>query len=318
LKRIGAKLTDKPGLGDITVFYGQPGLEPHLRKLWRVRTRAKFLWYSMFECSVPPPGWVDVIEGRLPGVDPADGLCVPSTWVGEMFRENGITKPIHVIPHGVDGAEFPYIERDADRPFTFLWQGVSPNDRKGGWLVREAFEELDFPDAWLVLKWWNGRGFYWRDRDKRIEHIGQKLTDADMLKLFRRCDCSVNPTSGEGFGLIPLEHAATGMATVVTGWSGPADYVRDTHMWELDYRLGHSVFGHGAGIEDAVDAKPDMNSLREAMGWLYENPDKAIAIGKKSSKRIHKVWTWENAARKLIDAVSEHVPRETVMEGSCL
>jgi len=319
LKRIGAKLTDDPGAEDVTVHYGQPGLDPRLRKLWRVRPAGKFLFYSMFECSVPPEGWVDVIEGRLPGVEPADGLCVPSTWAGNMFRANGVTIPVHVVPHGVDAEEFPFVDRGIpSRPFTYLWQGVSPDDRKGGWLVREAFENLALPadvhgGPWLVLKWMNRRPFYWKDNERRIEHIGVNLSDSEMLELLRRCDVSVNPTSGEGFGLIPLEHAATGMATIVTDWSGPADYAGDVGMLRLGYELGPSVFGGQIGLK-AIDAKPDENDLEELMAMCFMDEDGARDMGRRSSERIHEHWTWERAARALIDAVSEHVPRETVME----
>jgi len=315
LKKLGAKLTDDPGAGDITVFYGQPGIEAPLRKLWRVRTKAKFLFYCMFECSVPPKGWVDVLEGRLPGVQPVDGLLVPSTWCGEMFRENGVTCPIHVVPHGIGPEEFPILERDPERPFTFLWQGVVPNDRKGAWLVREAFESLGYVDTRLVLKWWNQqspRGFYWKDNDKRIEHIGLKLSDPDMLNLLRRCDCSVNPTSGEGFGLIPLEHAATGMATMVTNWSGPADYATHVGMWCLTPIMKPSVFGGQIGL-DAVDATVSLHEMRGNMAWCAENRESALKMGRNVAERIHKSWTWRHAAERLIAACATHVPRETIM-----
>ncbi len=144
--------------------------------------------------------------------------------------------------------------------------------------------------------------------ERRIE-IGRFLDRDDYIDLLHQCHVSVNPFRGEGFGLMPLETAATGMMTIATDWSGPKDYLRSDCFWPLRYKLSEpqqdyiSTSLHVDFITaPAQDAVPDINDLKTAMLWAYNNRKAANERGKLAREYIAREWTWEKAADRFIEA----------------
>jgi glycosyltransferase involved in cell wall biosynthesis len=301
LWRVGALLCERAGPGDVEVYYGIPLGDWLHRRLWRGRRTWPLVHYTMFEADPPPDEWIASVNGET-GFDSAALVLVPSGWCAEVWRRAGVKCPVGVVPHGVDADEYPMLERDPGRAWTFLWQGAGYDDRKNRSLAERAFRELDLPGAWLVEKWTPLPGGYFSrvDPKSRIEWIGKPLKHAEMLRLFARCDCSVNPTSGEGFGLIPLEHAATGMVPIVTGWSGPMEYIEDIGGYPVRYLLGPSLHARGWQSGGSVDAKPDLDHLKETMLWTYEHREEATRDGRNAAEVIRERWTWEAAATRLV------------------
>jgi glycosyltransferase involved in cell wall biosynthesis len=144
------------------------------------------------------------------------------------------------VPHGVDAQLFhPLDRRQArERLFpgrpelrdAFLVLNANRNvARKRVDLTLEAFAELarDKPDAWLYLH------MGMQDRGTDVPALARLLGIADRLLLttdsperpevsdehlnliYNACDVGVNTATGEGWGLVAFEHAATGAAQVV-------------------------------------------------------------------------------------------------------
>ncbi len=144
------------------------------------------------------------------------------------------------VPHGVDADVFhPLDRRQArerlfpDRPElrgAFLVLNANRNvARKRVDLTLEAFAEFarDKPDAWLYLH------MGMRDRGVDVPALARRLgiagrlllttesperpevTDEHLNLIYNACDVGVNTATGEGWGLVAFEHAATGAAQVV-------------------------------------------------------------------------------------------------------
>lgn len=325
LAAIGADLTDEPDWDDVQVTLAQPvyvrsemedrratAFEKTIHEWWTVKRKCETqLFFTMFECTSLPPGWVEEINRR-------EGLIVPSRWCADGFRAQGVTVPIYVVSLGIDPEQWTYIERPSGRPlFTFFWQGVHFDDRKGGALVQRTFEKLrasgQMPDARLVMKWTTMWSRPWRYEGRHLLQIGEWISDQDLEHLVWQADCSVNPTTGEGFGLMPLEHMATGLPTIVTAATGQLDYmeVNDQGTSHVCLPLkGELNVDRLTAERDSVNLVaeylPDEEHLAELMLWCYQNQDAARALGGRASQWARQ-WTWERSARMLIEKVEEHL-----------
>lgn len=200
--------------------------------------------YTMFESTKLPNTWRDFLQEHC------DAILVPTRHVRDCFRLSGITKPIKVVSLGIDPEDHGFIPRDAtDTRYNFLWQGhnYDREGRKAAGLVERAFTELRKEkrlgdDAWLYLKYrphqrWSLE-IDFLHVGGNITHISRTLSIERLQRLYRMTDCCVNPSHGEGFGLIPLEQMAMGRPVLLTDWSFP--FADKRYNVPLDYDLGES------------------------------------------------------------------------------
>ena len=239
----------------------------------------------MFERPTLPAHWAGLYNRfRL--------LWLPSTWCEEVFRDSGVTTDIMVSGYGI-GPEFPNMvkEREAhDHPFTFLAVGHRFTDRKGARLALEVFAQLGLKDARLVLKIRDPL-FKSLNGVDNVEVVGGALGPNEYLNLLARCDVLVYPHWGEGFGLIPLEYARTGMPGIVTDYSGPRDYIRDDCWLRLSMR----------------GDKPDTDELAAHMLWCYEHQDDVRRMGRNAAALVASEYTWEAAGARAYRLIQNHL-----------
>ena len=249
--------------------------------------------YSMFESTVQPDGWVEFINSR-------EGFLTPSRWCADWFAKCGVKVPIDILHHGVDPAEFPFLERPADRKnLTFLWMGVNPKDRKGCEMVRQAFFKLKLPKTRLIIKAVPVQSPRLYLETPSCKEIWCWYTQQQLLDLLQEADMSLNPTSGEGFGLIPLEHAATGLAVAATSFSGCREYLEDLpEMIGINWSPKPSYF-NSLGGDYGFDAAPDFDHLCSIMEWAAKNRDEVRKIGQRLAQAVHKRWTWQRPVNQL-------------------
>lgn len=191
----------------------EPGQSPKMRRPVN-RESYSFLWMGM------NPG--DMRSLRMAEPEQVDGPT-------EEELEKGATPFDWYNAVGVDPGSAAARTARAAR----LAQG----DRKQAALVREAFFRLRHSgrlgeDARLVLKWTtlHSPKFLWRDLPIDYDWVtcyGANLGEDEMRSLLFNADCSVYPSRCEGFGMIPLEHMATGLPCILTPWSGVEDYLWD-------------------------------------------------------------------------------------------
>jgi glycosyltransferase involved in cell wall biosynthesis len=287
---------DEAERGDVHLYLGQP--DRRWQNTWQRRADV-FGLYTMFESEILPAHWVEDVNGTF------DFLIVPSNWCRDVFIGGGIQIPIRVVPLGVDPNVFPYLNRPERKMFTILWQGFHQHDRKGYALVDRAFEELNLPNSRLVKKitpFSSQSLVQWEFRTDRWS-ICRNMTRAELLLLLREADLSVNPTAGEGFGLIPLEHMATGLPTMVSKNSGCLDYCHVNYNIGIECKGGKSWFGPEYGEMQV----PDFDDLKAKMKWAYENRRGIQVIGAAGSEWVHSEWTYEKATDKLVEAIHEFV-----------
>lgn len=282
------------------IWHDQPKVE------WLMSPFSKNISIVPFETTVIPKSWI-------PRINNFDALFVPCQQNKEAMIASGVTVPIEIIHWGVDPSRFYEIERKDDGVLTFGTMGAL-SIRKGTNILVNAFERA-FPNGEkvrLICKTSN-RGYPFMSKDKRIEvQIGPVSHDELMNSFFRLVDCFVFPTLGEGFGLPPLEAMATGIPAIVTGWSGPMEYMRPDVGWTIDHTMdiAKEFSDPSTGIykEDCGQwAIPSVEHLVALMRYAYEHQDEVKAKGKRAAEYVRQEWLWSKKIHMFEEALNKHL-----------
>lgn len=248
---------------------------------------------TMCESDHLSPVWADKLNSM-------DYIIVPNEFNKRVFEKSGVTKPIKVIPHGVDTKRFAYYERPERETFTFGILGyLDFTDRKGAFdLIRAFSSEFDEPDVRLILKSSNpGFGYYSRFADSRIRTITDNFDTKELVRFYNSLDCFVFPSKAEGIGYPPREAMSTGLPTIVTNWSGLEDIAHPA----ISFPLNDLKFEKRPMFieQDGNWALPDIQELMYQMRYIYENRDMAKATGKNASDYMEKHFSWEKCSYQL-------------------
>jgi glycosyltransferase involved in cell wall biosynthesis len=198
----------------------------------RVRRNGKTVGFATYETTDPPPVWIQFLNRN-------DAIICPSLFNMKVFKDAGISIPMHHVPHCIDTQLWhPAIEPQEKRDrFTFLYFGTWK--KRKGWqqLIEAFFKEFDKNDnVQLLLK--TDRIIY-SQRDianfKTSLGLSKKetapiiyetrvLTELELPRFIKSVDCLVSPTMGEGFGLPGLQSLALEVPIIITNYSGCCDY----------------------------------------------------------------------------------------------
>ena len=246
-KVLGEYITNDPTKADYRVYCNLP----YYDKPKELKTHGlPLLVYTMYESTKVPKSWVKFLNKH------SDIVLVPSIWCKEVFINSGVKKPIHVLSLCYDDSKIKFNPKTKNTDeYNFLWQGVALDrfGRKGYDIAIRAFKELKNDnllgdDCNLILK-----VKPWKDRPVEINtvksssgviYIQENIKRQELIDLYSAVDCCINPTHGEGFGLIPLEQMAMGKPVLVTNWSMP--YIDEQICVPLKYTLKKSCifFNH--------------------------------------------------------------------------
>lgn len=277
------------------VWHDQP------RENWLYTPFKKNIAIVPWETTRIPESWV----GRLNNFD---ALLVPCQQNVECFRASGITIPIFLIRWGFDPSNIYPLERPERDIFTFGHMGAL-SARKGTDLLVEAFLEA-FPtekDVRLINKT-SYNTYPYNVKDKRIKVMMTSFTHEELInEFFKEIDCFVFPTRGEGWGMTPMEAMATGVPAIVTGWSGPLEYMNKEDGWLIDYKMTPAKnFTDIVYHEDCGNwAEPSKEHLIELMRYAYTHRDEVKEKGKKAAERMMKDFTWDKSIKYFHEALNQ-------------
>ncbi|MBV1883753.1 MAG: glycosyltransferase family 4 protein [Pseudomonadales bacterium] len=266
--------------------------------------------FSIWESTLYPGNWLENLKK-------VDFIWTPSHWGEKILRENGVPKnKLGVIPEGVDTHQFnietpllPALTQYEGFKFVHIgkWE-----ERKGTDLVVSAFENLffDTKDVYLVLLCHNP----FRPKfniEKHLNQIAPKTKERilsinpvkdhqTIASILRSCQCAVFPTAAEGWGLPIIEAMACGLATVVTNYSAPTDYISPSSNLLLDYTLVDikSPLFQSRNQQWGQWAEPNFDQLKEIMFDCYKDQQKTKELGISAASLIKANWNWNNAASK--------------------
>lgn len=256
--------------------------------------------YTMHESMNLPDGWVKHVNEK------AQWLIVPSPWLVDLFRDNGVELPIEVVPGGIDPEECPILPRPRTGPYTFGCLADRAS-RKGWSLVYTAFYKIfshDNHDVRLLIKCRPGslkamdRSY---SRDPRL--VVWRADVENVADVYGHMDSFIFPTRCEGYGMPPREAAACGIPTVATNAFGTAD---DCDKWAFplnNFKLVESGMEKCGGLW----AAPDLDEVCENMLWLYEHQDEAREQAQVKAQWLRENHTTAICAEQLVNVVSKYL-----------
>jgi glycosyltransferase involved in cell wall biosynthesis len=298
----GHELLDEPEGCDVEFHVGDCGVkpDPHIHPS---------VIMTMFELTRFPYSWVE----NLPNFDL---VALPSKWCvdcyTQQFAEVGredINDKVRYVKLGIRTEDFPFTERTSNSPWTILCQAVELRDRKGLLLVKTALDQYrdklpsDLNVRFKILPVGPSGvlidGYEFELYNGKLRLTAKVMDRDDFLEYLNECDYSVNPTAGEGFGLIPLEHMSLGMGVAVTFFSGVMDYAHKPLFRPIKHQR---VAGQ---LPMSEIAAPNVRSIFNSMIWSYEHQDEVRAIGRNGSQWVQDNWPIENMYQSLDDILAE-------------
>jgi glycosyltransferase involved in cell wall biosynthesis len=271
--------------------------------------------FGVFEGSRIPYGWKLRAEKKH-----IDMIFVPSKHTELAFRNAGVDKIFKIIPHGynpeifnTDGpkAELPQLKGDF---FKFLFVGGwkdGINDRKGLDIALRAFcnefradEKVQFI-AKFNMAYQSAENIIYHinslDLPKERPEVILLLNDApekELANLYRSADCFVMPSKAEAFCMPCLEAMACGLPVLTTNYGGQIDYV--PKEWLIDISGMARATGEFHIYSETEWAIPNQKHLQQLMRKAFEGQFKG-------KPELIKNYTWQNSAKKLVQAISSVV-----------
>jgi glycosyltransferase involved in cell wall biosynthesis len=279
------------------VWHDQP------REQWLYSPFKKNIAIIPWETTTLPASWIGKINQF-------DAVFVPCRQNIVDFRNSGVKIPIELIHWGIDPNKFHPIERVPNRPFTFGTLGAL-SIRKGTDVLISAFREA-FPtekDVKLICKT-SFNNYPFAVKDSRIEVQMMQVSNKELMdNFYKRVDCFAFPTRGEGFGLTPLEAMATGIPAIVTGWSGPLEYMTPEVGWLIDHTMVPAIdFTKHVYKENCGDwAEPSKEHLKQLMRYAYEHQDEVRAKGAQAAEYVNQNWLWRDRIKEYHTALEKHL-----------
>ena len=268
--------------------------------------------YTMLEVDGMPTDWIRKCNSM-------DEVWVPSTFNLDTFRNFGVTRPIHLMPLGIDPQYFnPQIVGNRDpRRFTFLtifeW-----GERKAPEILLRAFADEFSRDEEVVLvcKVMNN------DPDVSVRHQAAALrlrmgggriviSENEMAptyqigSLYRSAHCFVSCTRGEGWGMPILEAMACGVPVIATDWSAQRDYFTADVGYPLRVDRLVPAKARCPWYSAFRWAEPSYEHLRQLMRHVFEHREEAEERGRRAAELAHANFTWDHTARRIVDRLEK-------------
>ncbi len=273
------------------------------------------------------PGWKE-------GLNQAQQIWVPSQRVHNIFAKHGvIEEKIHVIPHGIDPAQFtpdgPVWLDNPDNRFTFLFVGGLLH-RKGIDVLIKAYLNAfstDDPVRLLIRDVGTGSVYATQSMERQLEALSlteglpkiqilhQEIPEYALPALYRSADVLLHPIRAEGFGLPILEGMACGIAPIVTANAGADDFLSAQTAWFIPSQYQEQSWSQLGWPNNppgyAGYQEPDLDAVIAQMQWCANHPELSREKGIHASQVIRNQWTWQHAAniaRQAIQQSCQFVP----------
>jgi len=252
--------------------------------------------YHVADVSPAPPAWFAQIEQNC------DLVLTPSEWCKGLFEDTlGITKPIHIVRHGIDSQVFrpqglvngPPTHRTVLRHYcsspTFGRKGTVEVVRAAEKLIQareDVAVKVSAPSQTrYLLEPYKERP---SSKGSGLQIVFDRATEpSEIASNYRGYAVIVQPSRAEGFGMQPLEAVACGAPVVVTSVTGHAEWYKTAEPATLHVETGLDA-PCGEGMAPSLDERSLYDVMLRAV-------DERVALREDAMEASHEVrtqWDW--------------------------
>lgn len=263
----------------------------------RIPRIGKRVFFTMWESTQLSMNAVSLLNTGI-------GVIVPNEWNKQNFKIDGVTVPIKKCPLFVDTTFFKYKPHIENGYFTFGTGNADLRKRLND-VIRcfcKAFSP-SIKDVKLKIKIDNvDSSLLTRFSDDRLELNVKKLSKQELADWYHSINVFVSGSSAEGWGLMQHEAMACGRPLIATEYAGLAEFFDTTVGFPVDYK---EVFSEWSwGYSNGFWSKFNEDDMIDKLRYCYNNPNKVINYGKKSSIKASK-FNVERFVKKLIGILKD-------------
>lgn len=257
--------------------------------------RGKRVGVTMYESTRIPDGWAEILNTW-------NAVVVPAHFLVDVFRNSGVTVPIHVAPLGISETFFQTLRRTMRRKRIMRFMAIVDGGSRKNWMTALlAFNKAFGNDMryQLVLKA-RKNAFTRRPHitNPNVKMVFADYSDERLLKLYHECHVMIFPTRGEGFGLPPREFAATGGVALATAWGGTAD---DVEQWGIP--IPYQMQPAWGGIEkwegrNGDWADPDVTVLANQLQLIATDFEPYADHAMQAAEFVRATYSWQQFAER--------------------
>jgi len=143
----------------------------------------------------------------------------------------------------------------------------------------------------------------------QIVALSSVLPSELMPALYRRANCFVLPTRGEGWNMPAIEAMATGLPVISTAWSGQMEFLQPAGAYLIEVEKLEPVPVQGIANDlvygGALWARPSASHLRRLMRYVFENREEAAKAGISSREFVQRNYSWEASTTRMYARLNE-------------
>lgn len=235
-------------------------------------------------------------------------VITPCNWCKESFEKSGVTKPVVVVPLGMDDKIFTPIPLLEGGPTVFGIAGRVAHcaKRKG---IQEAIDLFlatfkGFEDVRLHVK------IHPDDKikpinDKRVKIFRDVMEGYQLSHWLHGLTAYMTLSRAEGYGLWPLQSLACGRPVIGCKYSGQADFMTDENSFIIPHKeVSCDGVGDSNVAYEGMWAQPDMKAAAKIMLAIHRNRKLAIEKSLVCATSVAHL-TWEKCTDRLIKVLTE-------------
>lgn len=266
----------------------------------------KYYAYPFFELDT-----LNIIEQKHLTVP--DEIFVSSEWAKTILNSNGINKPIHIAPLGVDrnifNDQIQIQEQSTKDKYIFTTIGK--------WEVRKAHDilpkifNLAFPDEqdvelWIVASEQSSYSSQediqkWKDlyaQDPRLKVIPGTETQTELAQLIKYGDCGIYISRAEGWNMELLETMSMNKPVITTFYSAHTEFCTPQNSYLVDIFETEKAYDGKAFTGQGSWAKIGQQQIDQTidyMRYVYKNKINTNLHGLETAKAL----SWQNTAQTI-------------------
>ena len=275
-------------------------------------TAKKRIGVSVFETIDPPNSWVSKMNEM-------DKIITASHFNKGSFQSNGVNKPVEVVPHCFDSGLFnkEVTPRGRYNLFTFLYIATWRERKNYIPLIKAFYDAFTTKDqVCLVLKTDKSialedsinkiKNEEWKTKPTAPIFVEKKTLDFEEIpKFIKMADVCINPSMGEGLGLLGLHSMALGIPFITVRYGGCLEYSKPDYCTYIN-PSGYKKILNMDGLpqfQNKIWPNIQISEIKDKMIFEFKSFDHLKEKEKLAYYYVHQHFNYDIIGRRLLSTI---------------